>query len=169
MTRSEVQVPDRPPIKIYAFMGYRIQAIIGQRVALQPFKNLTHVKIIDVLNGYSLIPVTTDLYTEIVSKFQPRLLDSESLFVQNMPLDELAALVIAPIAYIEAEYFGGTGTQYAVSFGIKNSRKIYSSQSAINLALRDIGYKIHNSASHDEFEDIGLKRHRDTEDWIYEQ
>lgn len=71
----------------------------------------------------------------------------------------------ARAAYIEAEFFGGEGMQVSMVF---ENGKIISdavvSKNAINLALQFLG--VTKSSSFDEFETLGLGKHRDTEQWI---
>lgn len=69
------------------------------------------------------------------------------------------------IAYIEAEYFGGTGGQSAIVY--RNKELIYFaefSETAINKVLKCFGVISHDNL--DEFDTVGLRKHRHTEDWI---
>ena len=87
--------------------------------------------------------------------------------------------VKAPLAYVETEYFGGAGFQGAVVWA--NGQMIFGPaltgdgedfqtddlpDGAINIALRKLGVLRGNS--HDEFDAIGLGKHRDNESWIEE-
>jgi len=81
------------------------------------------------------------------------------------------------VAYVEAEYFGGVGEQHAaiwdggalvwgpMSIGFRQS--IPPQGAAISQALRRIGV-ICSDGSHDEFDAVGLRRHRHHEDWLPE-
>lgn len=65
-------------------------------------------------------------------------------------------------AYVEAEFFGGTGTQASVTF--ENGSKISGpkvSLKAINIALQFLG--VSKSPSLDEFDSLGLGKYRHTE------
>ena len=70
------------------------------------------------------------------------------------------------LAYIETAYFGGMGTQAAISFG--NGMPLpptpLSGDDAINRALRSIGVTS-PEPSVDEFVFVGLSKHRCTSDW----
>ncbi len=69
------------------------------------------------------------------------------------------------IAYIEAEIFGGSGTQACVIFssGVQVGQPIVADD-AINQALRSLGVSKGNAI--DEFEAVGLGLHRDTDQWL---
>lgn len=69
------------------------------------------------------------------------------------------------LAYIEAEFFGGAGTQACVLFndGRPVDQPIVS-ETAISHALHILGVSKENA--YDEFEAVGLGKHRDTESWL---
>lgn len=83
---------------------------------------------------------------------------------------ELIALCAAvsengSVAYVEAEFFGGDGTQAAAIF--KNGKELgptVVATEAINGALAAIGVQRLNHK--DEFDALELGRHRDTEKWL---
>jgi hypothetical protein len=70
------------------------------------------------------------------------------------------------VAYIETEYFGGTGTQAAAVW--EGGKIILAPRRAdigpINDALRLLG--VTRTPTQDEFDVAGLRRHRRTEDWL---
>ncbi|MFT2720119.1 hypothetical protein ACMT4L_08965 [Deinococcus sp. A31D244] len=70
------------------------------------------------------------------------------------------------MAYVEAEYFGGTGSQVAA---VWDGGRVFwgperRERGPINHALRLLG--VHRTDSHDEFGSVGLDRHRHLEDWL---
>ena len=70
------------------------------------------------------------------------------------------------LAYVETEYFGGMGSQAAISFGHGATlppTPLYG-DGAINQALRCIGVTSTDPGV-DEFEFVGLSRHRLTSGW----
>ena len=86
--------------------------------------------------------------------------------------EELAgrAALRGPVAYLEAEYFGGTGEQHAVLWRGGEPRSFSSElPGAINIALGALGARRlpsgHEGRLQDEFDSVGLGRHRHTEDW----
>ena len=70
-----------------------------------------------------------------------------------------------PVAYIEAEIFGGAGTQAnALYSNGRLAQPIAKSSEAINDALRWLGVKV--QGNRDEFDTLGLGRHRSTDRWL---
>ena len=63
------------------------------------------------------------------------------------------------VAYVEAEYFGGVGEQRAVVWRDGAGTE----PATINDALQILG--VRRTADRDEFDSIGLGRHRTTRDW----
>jgi hypothetical protein len=78
-----------------------------------------------------------------------------------------AASEFGRVLYFETEYFGGTGAQGAVVY--EQRECIFGPESAdlgpINRALALLGVRTLPPAC-DEFETIGLHRHRSCEDWL---
>jgi hypothetical protein len=72
-----------------------------------------------------------------------------------------------PLIYFETEYFGGSGGQGAAAF--RNDELVFGPNWAkigpINHALKLIGISIEPPAR-DEFETVGLHRHRHTAAWL---
>ncbi len=68
------------------------------------------------------------------------------------------------LAYIEAEYFGGQGSQASLQFanGLLVDPPLLNAE-AINQVLRWLG--VHCADDLDEFDTVGLGVHRDTEEW----
>ncbi len=71
-----------------------------------------------------------------------------------------------PLIYLETDYFGGMGSQAAAAFsdGSILPPSPLSGGGAINSVLRSIG--VAATTGRDEFDYIGLSRHRHTSDWI---
>jgi hypothetical protein len=72
------------------------------------------------------------------------------------------------VAYVETEYFGGDGVQAAavweggaIAFGPRQA-----DAGPINEALRLLG--VERTTAQDEFDTVGLGRHRRNEGWIEE-
>jgi hypothetical protein len=121
----------------------------------------------------SLLP-TTDALFDAVTVAGASLPDG----LWNVPaaLDRMLAACSAngPVAYVEAEFFGGTGEQHAqvwdngaVVLGplhLGENEPIPPAGTPISQALRRLGVTKGNH--YDEFDAVGLGRHRDTKDWL---
>ena len=69
------------------------------------------------------------------------------------------------VAYVEAAFFGGVGIQASAIF--KDETGIgpaVIADHAINHALKLLG--VTARTGHDEFDTVGLRRHRNTDDWV---
>lgn len=70
-----------------------------------------------------------------------------------------------PVAYIEAEFFGGSGVQACVLFPQSGADAVATiSDDAINMALRWLG--VQPEEGKDVFSTVGLGRHRETDLWL---
>ena len=144
-------------------MGYDIQAIISTQAVLESCSaSFAAAAVCPLVAGFALIPITDELFDEIGASG-----DSGKFYKLTPAVSEWLRLISssAPAAYVEAEYFGGSGGQSAVvwSLGAESLPPTHSSE-AINTALRLLG--VLRGAFHDEFEAVGLPRHRHTDDWL---
>lgn len=83
-------------------------------------------------------------------------------------IDYLLTLSLkGPVAYVETDYFAGTGSQGAAVFrdGHLAMQPVTAHTGPINLALAFLGVKARHEQE-DEFEAVGLNRFRHTEEWI---
>lgn len=83
-------------------------------------------------------------------------------------IDYLLTLSLGgPVAYVETDYAGGGGSQGAVVFrdGRLAMQPVTAHTGPINRALALLGVTVGNGHQ-DEFEAVGLNRHRHTEEWI---
>jgi hypothetical protein len=150
-------------------MAYSIRAVIGRREAiflLRPYTGVRVVALADV--NFALVPITDGLLEAL----------NEGAAVTPDPSDAfeyLSAPVVAWIAegsrggrlaYVEAEYFGGTGAQAAIGFDggtVTLAAKRSEDVGPINSALHFLG--VARASTQDEFETVGLAHHRRLEDW----
>lgn len=72
--------------------------------------------------------------------------------------------LLSPVAYVEAEFWAGEGTQASVVWreGVATDEPLYAPD-AISLALEEIGVQALGS---DEFDALDLGRHRSVEAWL---
>ncbi|MEE6259166.1 hypothetical protein V1633_11790 [Plantactinospora sonchi] len=78
------------------------------------------------------------------------------------------------MSYVEADYFGGTGSQQAVLWAdgrlalgplsVAEGQPVPAAGSPISQVLRRLG--VDRAGHHDEFAAVGLGRHRSTRDWL---
>jgi hypothetical protein len=122
-----------------------------------------------------LLPMTAELYDEFRrgGEVDPRFAVYEFL-PPAFPAVLAAWSEVDPVAYVEAEYFGGVGTQAAAVWDggdlvlgplvePEGSPAPRGERTPISQALRRLGA---DAAGHyDEFEAVGLHRHRHLEDW----
>jgi hypothetical protein len=151
-------------------MGHSVQLIIGRGAAVQAFlRQWPGARAVDLRDGWQAIPVEEPLYAAIEAK-APGAARPPELDVSPFGLDQaLAGATEAGggLAYVETEYFGGTGGQSAMAF--VDGREAMAPQRArggggtINQALRAIGVK--RDAVNDEFDTIGLGERRAMEDY----
>ncbi|MCE5278378.1 MAG: hypothetical protein ABFD92_01390 [Planctomycetaceae bacterium] len=148
-------------------MAHHIQAIIGSQQLLKVLEEkYTHAKVVKLANGFAMVPMLGDLHDEMGvddavehdSRFM--LLSSHVWKVlQDMSLMD-------PVAYIETEYFGGTGTQSAVAW--KSGKVAYGPEVSedigpINKGLAILG--IVRTETRDEFQTIGLQWFRQMDEF----
>jgi hypothetical protein len=144
-------------------MGYYLHAFIGKEDVLgKHTTEFQHAHLVPLTQGMALIPLTDDLLEEIGSGAEASHFDKLSPAVEQWA-QRISS--IAPIAYVEAVFFGGDGGQSAVAWSGR-SRVVgpIHSRKAINQVLRFFDVQI--GKAHDEFDALGLGRHRDTQEWI---
>lgn len=165
-------------------MGHSIQVFIARQEILESIPpTLSQAHLILLPQGFAMIPNTEELFDRI-THYQPSMAGKEFEVFYKLS----SALISwaedlskdGPVAYIETDYFGGTGSQSAVAWSkVKVICGPYESetrwlngqlvrkpleQNAINKALICLG--VERGEALDEFEAIGLGDYRDNEDWI---
>jgi hypothetical protein len=155
-------------------MGYDLQAVIaGGEVLRAASRHLSAARMASLGQGLSLMPMTDALFDSIADGS-----DTGALGFWRLPggFDRTLAdwSTAGPVAYVEAEYFGGVGEQQAVVWDggtivlgplqVREGRPFALAGSAISQALRRLGAVA--SAGEDEFSAVGLDRHRHREQWI---
>lgn len=150
-------------------MGYRLEAIIcREQLARLITDEYQSAKRIRLKNKLFLIPYTEEFYDEL-NQFE-KSADFEGFYLLNEKLFNylLSKSVVDPVAYIEADYFGGVGQQSAIMVGdekvILDVRAGDSEYGPVNLVLKEFG--IIRESNLDEWDTVGLLRYRDTDDWL---
>lgn len=127
--------------------------------------DLDALRVISLSGGIEMIPLGDEVRKRFRIAFLPLTDDGAAV----LP-DELITLCSelsrsGSLAYVEAEVFGGAGTQAYAMF--ENGCAVGApslGEDAINRALRKIGDVAPPGL--DEFDYIGLGKHRDTEGWL---
>lgn len=110
-----------------------------------------------------MIPVTEEFH-EMLGDEGER--DSFYRFSRELELWMQRISLDTPVTYVEAEYFGGVGCQNAIAWS-KGKRVLgpLHANNAIDQALKVLGVSATDTAG-DEFEALGLGKHRATESWL---
>jgi hypothetical protein len=156
-------------------MGYCLEALVTATSAAetQPLPS------VPLRQSLSLIPLPRDVHKQSDDAV---LHMTDMFFYLSSKIQDLAVRISyhAPVAYLEAELFGGTGSQAAVVWhqgavvlgpmiydnepGGRSSYQVGEIQTwPFNSALRFLG--VQASEDVDEFDTVDLGRHRHTEGW----
>lgn len=144
-------------------MGYTLQALIAleEVICKAAPSNATVVRL---PQGMAMIPFSERLREENGIPFLP--LTDEGVTALPGEIVAFAADIAksGKVAYVEATFFGGAGTQGCVTWdGTGTTSKPFVETSAINAALRFLGVTARDH--HDEFDAVGLGKYRAIEDW----
>jgi hypothetical protein len=154
---------------------YCLEAVIAaEQTLIQLTSAIKEARLVSLGQGLALLPMTRTL-TEALTTPDPAPRTDGSWKVPAGLGQTLAAWSAhAPMAYVEAEIFGGTGEQHAQVWGngavvlgplhLGENEPFPPAGTPISQALRRLGVTKGNH--HDEFDAIGLGRCRNTEDWL---
>ncbi len=149
---------------------YCLQAAIVTETALGGLiASAGSARVVPLGQGLSLLPLAEALFDAGVP-------DLEEFWTAPTGFERLLAACSehGAVAYVEAEYFGGTGTQSAQVWDngetvlgplhVAEDEPDPADGSPISQALRRLG--VIRGDHFDEFAAVGLGRHRDTADWL---
>jgi hypothetical protein len=144
-------------------MSYTLQAIVGSCRSLSNAgsEHFVTIALTDIL---AMVPLRAEVRKRYNIPFLPLTDDGVEVLPQSLDLLCRKLSRHGLIAYLEAEFFGGSGEQAHVLFkdGVALGSPVIA-EDAINQALRHFG--ILPDGHHDEFAALGLGRFRDTDDW----
>ncbi|MBC8074257.1 MAG: hypothetical protein IAG13_38410 [Deltaproteobacteria bacterium] len=147
-------------------MSHCIQALVFPgRLSAPARARIADARTARLAQGFVLMPISDDILDQLGDTAVPRRSEnSNRLSVGVVRLArELSA--IAPIAYVETDYFGGVGTQCAAAWvNGAEAVQISSDSGVISTALRALG--VSRDGATDEFEAVGLQRFRDNASWL---
>ncbi len=144
-------------------MGHCVRAIIGVHKDIQRIENDWFAKGIKLPQGYGMIFLTDALLDDIGELFESANEPSDPETVTSYLLQEYS--IHTKLAYIEADYFGGIGTQSGILYENGNiSIPSCSGKGAINILLRELG--VWCEVNKDEFDSLNLGIYRRMDKWI---
>ncbi|MFF9815055.1 hypothetical protein [Streptomyces sp. NPDC014006] len=151
-------------------MAYELQAVIAQDELLRSAsRDVPEARLACLRQGLSLMPMTDQVLHAVTGGSSAGVLGFRRLpesFEQRLARWSVAG----PVAYVQAEFFGGVGEERAavwmdgaLSWGPLDESDS-PSLSPLSQALRRLG--VTPSPGEDEFQAAGLNRHRYTDDWV---
>lgn len=147
-------------------MAYTLQAIIGPSRLLNSV-DLRLASIVQLSRETSLIPFTSAFRERHGLDFLP-LTDAGDSLPEGLLSICSAVSRGGSVAHVEAEYFGGAGSQGSIVCEDGHVKAgPFRGERAINEALRLLG--VVAVPGMDEFDTLNLGRHRDIEDWTNQQ
>ncbi|MGN7412379.1 hypothetical protein [Paenibacillus sp. SAF-068] len=146
-------------------MGYDFRGIIASVDFIDLYRNrYRSLVIIPLINSLVAIPLTDDLFDEINTNKGITITNYEYLTDQiGKFCSEISQS--GRTAYVEAEYFGGVGSQNGIVWEL--GEVIFEetlSNNAINKSLEILG--VMRLKEKDEFDTARLGRHRFIDDWL---
>ncbi len=147
-------------------MGYSLYSFICNQVdvnvILESFDSSKEVKI---EQGLCLVPMTDDFFDQINNYDISASIEGFKYLTKNIETKILKISRGKKIAYVEADYFGGTGGQNAIIWCNYKRQAVFEyGQEIINKVLKDFGVKC--KWGKDEFETLGLGKNKNTIDWL---
>lgn len=158
-------------------MGYVLEAVVGAPEVLRPVVGRWPVAGLVTLGGdLALVPMTDALFDAAGGGA-----GGSALGFWRLPAGferELAGWSAdGPVAYVEAEFFGGVGTQRAALWAggelalgplsVDEGEPFEPAGSPISQVLARLG--VRREGGLDEFDAAGLGRHRDTAGWLAQE
>jgi hypothetical protein len=148
-------------------MGYFLNAFLGPVDNLKKIESkFNKAKVVPVTTEIALIPMTEDLFNEINNYRSENQIGKWELLTTDVENEILTLIGNEKLSYLEVEYFGGEGGQSGIIW--KDGKRIFEvefQQEVVNEILRQFGV-VKDKKMRDEFDTVGLGRHRHTEDWI---
>ncbi|QNP67803.1 hypothetical protein [Streptomyces genisteinicus] len=155
-------------------MGYALEAVVARdEVVRAVSREVPGSHVVPLGQGLSLMPMTDEVFDAVTDGSERR-----DLGFWRLPGGFGTVLAqwsgTGPIAYVEAEFFGGVGEQRAAVWaggslvlgplGELAGTPSSDAVSPVSQALRRLGAR--RGLHGDEFEAVGLDRHRSNDDWI---
>jgi hypothetical protein len=149
-------------------MGYRLIGILGDGETSNFIsRTYENAQVIGLHKNLYLIPFIDELFDEINQNDEYPGVDTFTFLSPKVSGYLKNVSMHGKVAYIEADYSGGSGGQGAVVWQHGNAllnRQFAYGEGSINEALLLFG--VIKEGIKDEFETVGLNRYRFTEDWL---
>lgn len=158
-------------------VSYELRALAGLHEVAACAADEAGVAEVELPQGYGLVPITPHVFDRLGGGTSKPF--GATFWFLSSGIEALARRVShhGPVTYLEAELFGGTGTQAMVvwrhgdvwlgpattEFQWPPPDPASSPQWAFNRALRKLG--VTRGAAFDEFDALNLGQHRQTGDW----
>lgn len=157
-------------------MSYELRALAGLYQVAAQTAGEAGIAVVELPQGYGLVPITPQVFDRLGGGTARPF--GDTFWFLSSGVESLARKVshTGPIAYLEADIFGGSGTQAMMAWrdgevwlGPATTESRWPSdpasnpQWAFNQALRQLG--VDRGEAFDEFDALNLGKHRHTEDW----
>jgi len=151
-------------------MGHSVTGLVGAQELLERFaeRRALHPPV-SLIEGLAILPLRD---RDLDAFLLPPMTGHPEGFTylsEQLAKELRLASVGGMLMYFETEYFGGSGVQGAAVFC--DGATVFGPKAAefgpINEALARLGVRV-SSPGRDEFDTVGLDRHRHTEDWLGE-
>ena len=156
------------PFRAKTTMGYALEAILGRPQALEPLGRVYRsARIVPLTGELAMVPFVESLRNAIQRQAHDPERQPAWPFWHLSPEGSLNLAETChegALAYVEASFFAGAGTQSSVGWrdgALRHGPLV--ARDAINQALRFLG--VDRDGDNDEFDTVGLGRHRATEHW----
>jgi hypothetical protein len=145
-------------------MAYTLQALIADEAVISAAVP-TGAVLVRLPQGKAMIPLCNKMREAHDIPFLPLTDEGTAEVPDGITAIAEAIVKSGRVVYVEAEFFGGDGIQACVTWdsSLQASRPLVDG-GAINTALRFLGVEV--GGHHDEFDALGLGRHRGTEAWV---
>lgn len=146
-------------------MGYWLQAFVGRSKDITRFeKTFDLATIINLNQDISLIMLTEELFKQITDSAPGQPIEGFEYLTINVERKVLEYLQNSEFAYVEADYWGGEGSQSAIVWR-KGERimEIKQKQNAINSILHHFG--VVAKKKKDEFDTLQFGKLRSDRGW----
>ena len=144
-------------------MAYDFNGCIGaENVCKKIVKKFSELKMVHLYEDLFIVPMP-DEFLNSLSANDTEIIPNFGYLTSRMANTFFELSSDCTFAYLEAEYFGGTGGKRAVVY--ENMKIAFQdfTEDAFNIVLRHFG--INKKNSFDEFEEVGFGEYRSTEDW----